>query len=177
MPQSAFIVRVPEAEPVVRGLRERFDPAAKQGVPAHITILYPFMSPELVSSEVLALVQQTLSEVPAFQFELARVGRFPATTYLAPEPAAPLVRLTQRLVRRFPAYQPYGGEHQGVVPHLTVAHGTPQEAALAEVELVSALQSQAVISSTCREVVLLENSSGLWREMHVFSLSSGGRGG
>lgn len=83
---------------MVRGLRERFDPSAEQGVPAHITVLYPFMPPELVSSEVFALVQQALSEVPAFGFELAKVGRFPATTYLAPEPAAPFVDLTRRLV-------------------------------------------------------------------------------
>jgi hypothetical protein len=37
MAQTAFIVRVPEAERHVGDLRDRFDPSARLGVPAHIT--------------------------------------------------------------------------------------------------------------------------------------------
>ena len=44
--ESALIIAVPEAEPLVKALRERFDWSAAQGVPAHITILYPFIPPE-----------------------------------------------------------------------------------------------------------------------------------
>jgi hypothetical protein len=43
MAESAFIVCVPEAEPHVAVLRERFDASARLGLPAHITMLYPFM--------------------------------------------------------------------------------------------------------------------------------------
>src|SRR3989442_4426406 len=85
--QSAFIVRVPEAESRVGALRERFDASVKLGVPAHITVLVPFMSPERISAEVLAEAQAALNEVPAFPFALTSVARFPATAYLAPEPA------------------------------------------------------------------------------------------
>src|SRR5580765_1428536 len=38
MAESALGVNVPEAEPNVGALRARFDPAAKLGVPAHITV-------------------------------------------------------------------------------------------------------------------------------------------
>ena len=176
MAQSAFIVRVPEAEAWVGVLRERFDPSAKQGVPAHITVLYPFMSPEFVSEQVLTVVRQALQSAAAFDFQLAEVGRFPATTYLAPEPVAPFVGLTKRLVESFPEYPPYGGEHEGVVPHLTVAHGSPEEAAVAEAELLAAVVARGVIYSTCREVVLLENSRGLWRELYAFNLPRGAAG-
>ena len=176
MPQSAFIVRVPEAEPWIGALRERFDPSAAQGVPAHITVLYPFMPPGLVTEQVLSEIRQALHQAKPFDFQLSQVGRFPVTTYLAPDPAAPFVSLTRRLVRRFPAYPPYGGEHQGVVPHLTVAHGSVEEASLAEAELRAALAERGAVSSTCTEVVLLENSSGAWKEMQAFRLSSGPRG-
>ena len=176
MAQSAFIVRVPEAEALVGGLRERFDPSARQGVPAHITVLYPFMSPELLSEQVLAGVRQALLPMQPFEFQLPKIGRFSATTYLTPHPVAPFVGLTRRLVERFPEYLPYGGEHAGVVPHLTVAHGSPEEAAIAEAELSAAIAARSVIYSTCREVVLLENSGGLWREIHAFSLSPGAAG-
>lgn len=36
MSRSAIVVLVPEAEPMVRALRERFDPSAKVGVSAHV---------------------------------------------------------------------------------------------------------------------------------------------
>ena len=171
MAQSAFIVCVPEAEPLVSALRERFDPSAKQGVPAHITILYPFMSPHLVSEQVLADVRRTVSQVASFKFLLSKVGRFPATTYLAPNPAGPFEELTRRLVERFPAYLPYAGEQERVIPHLTVAHGNPQQASAAEAQLSAALAGRDGISSTCNEIVLLENSSGTWKTMHAFGLS------
>ena len=43
--ESAVIVPVPEAEPAVGGLRAALDRAAVWGVPAHVTLLYPFVTP------------------------------------------------------------------------------------------------------------------------------------
>ncbi|WP_140637441.1 2'-5' RNA ligase family protein [Methylibium rhizosphaerae] len=173
MAQSALVVRVPEAEPWVHALREQFDPSAKQGVPAHITVLHPFMSPELVSERVLAGIRHTLSQMVSFDFQLSKIGRFPGVAYLAPEPATPFIALTNCLAECFPEYPPYGGQHQGVVPHLTVAHGSPEQAGKAEAELLLELKTRGGIRGACREVVLLENSSGLWREMYAFGLSPG----
>jgi 2'-5' RNA ligase len=172
MAQSALIIRVPEAEPLVQSLRERFDPSAAQGVPAHITILYPFMPPERISEDVLTTIRQTLSKMAPFDFRLSGVGRFPATVYLVPQPAEPFVELTQCLVLRFPEYPPYGGEHQDVVPHLTVAHGDPRQVTAAEAELSRVLQTRPDIHCHCKEAVLLENSAGMWRPMRIFELPS-----
>jgi hypothetical protein len=41
--QSALIAAVPAVELVVGGWRERDDSAATRGVPAHVTLLYPFV--------------------------------------------------------------------------------------------------------------------------------------
>jgi 2'-5' RNA ligase len=177
MAESAFIVRVPEAEPCVGAMRERFDTSVKLGVPAHITVLVPFMSPERITEAVLQRVHQALSEVPAFSFTLAKVHRFPATTYLAPESAAPFIALTQSLVRSFPEYPPFGGEHESIIPHLTVAHGSASEAEAAAAELTVAIQTHGPIAGSCASVSLLENSSGLWREMHAFTLPRSISGG
>ena len=176
MASSALIVCVPEAEAWVGGLRERFDPSARQGVPAHITLLYPFVAPERLSEPVLATIRQALAQVAPFDFRLSTVGRFTATAYLAPGPAAPFVDLTRRLVERFPECLPYGGEHQGVIPHLTVAHGNEVEAAIAAAALSGALAERGAIRSTCREVVLLEDSSGAWTQRHAFRLSPSAAG-
>lgn len=119
VPQTGFIVRVPQAEARVAGLRERFDASAALGVPAHITLLFPFMAPEAIDDAVRQGIRDAL----------AGAACFPATAYLAPEPAAPFIDLTERLMHHFPAYPPFGGEFASVIPHLTVAHG---DAALAE---------------------------------------------
>jgi 2'-5' RNA ligase len=171
MPQTGFIVRVPQAEARVADLRERFDASAALGVPAHITLLIPFMAPEAIDSAVLQGIRETLAGVCAFDFVLASAARFPATAWLAPEPAAPFIDLTDRLVRRFPAYPPFGGEFEAVIPHLTVAHGDAALAELARAELLQRLAAHGVIHGRCDAVVLLENASGRWREMHAFALA------
>ena len=170
MPTSAFVVTVPAAEPLVRDLRNRFDATAKLGVPAHITVLYPFMSPDEITLDVLHLAQAALNGVPAFEFSLAGVGRFPATAYLIPQPAEPFNELTTALMERFPAYRPYGGEHETMVPHLTVAHGDAADAHAAAQELAPQLSAWRANQMTCDTVTLIENSSGRWKEMHRFRL-------
>ena len=166
MPETAFIVRVPEAEACVNALRERFDVSVQLGVPAHITVLVPFMSPDLVTDTVLQDAQDALSQEPSFAFSLERVARFPATTYLAPEPAEPFIEITRALVRRFPEYPPFSGQHESIVPHLTVANGNAEVAETVTVELEALLRLHGQIRSVCASVALLENSSGRLKELH-----------
>ena len=169
MAESAFIAHVPEAEPHVAHLRGQFDPSAKLGVPAHITLLYPFMSPELLSASVFERVRVIVSRSRRFVFTLSRVDRFPGVVYLAPDPAAPFMELTRRLVNQFPQFLPYGDAHEAIVPHLTVARGSDAENSRVEAELRESLSDG--IACTCSEVVLIENASGRWRQMHAFPLA------
>jgi hypothetical protein len=45
--------RFPKAEPVVGQLRARLDRAASRGIPAHVTVLYPFVPPGQITPAVL----------------------------------------------------------------------------------------------------------------------------
>jgi 2'-5' RNA ligase len=171
MAQTAIIARVPEAEPYVAHLREQFDPSAKLGVPAHITLLYPFMSPERITKAVIEQVRAVASAASAFAFRLTSVRRFPGVLYLAPDPAAPFIALTKALVHQFPEFPPYGGQHDVVVPHLTVAKGGELALSSAEAELLGALPTGAEVASSCSELVLIENSSGPWHQMHLIALT------
>ena len=171
MAESAFAVLVPESEAYVSGLRDRHDPSAILGAPAHITILYPFMPPEMITEEVLMQVRAELASRCSFVFGLLRIQRFPGVLYLEPEPAQPLVELTSALASRFPSYPPYGGRHKDIRPHLTVAQATEAQLDLAEDELRAILPARGV-SSRCGELVLIENSSGRWLQMRRFALGS-----
>jgi len=171
MAESGFIVCVPEAEAMVGSLRERFDSSARLGVPAHVTVLFPFMSPENITASVVQRIASVLREAQRFEFLLAKVARFPATAYLEPEPAATFIALTESLAREFPQFPPFGGEFPTIIPHLTVAHGSATEAEVAEAELAASLALHGPITSVCSSIVLMENSSGTWRQMHVFPLA------
>lgn len=174
MAESVFIVPVFEAESVVASLRERFDASAKLGVPAHITVLAPFMPPDQITDAVVQRVRDALSAVPMFSYRLAEVGRFAATAFLAPEPPGPFIALTETLTRTFPAYPPYGGKFDSVVPHLTVAQGSAADVEAASAELVARMEGRRPIACRCTAVVLLGNSSGRWAHLHSFALPHDG---
>jgi 2'-5' RNA ligase len=132
--ETAVVVPVPAAEPVVGVHRARLDPAAGWGVPAHVTVLYPFVAPELIGPRVLAALARAVATVPAFDAAWCRTAWFePAVLWVAPEPAEPFRALTAAVVKEFPDHPPFGGVYPEVVPHLTVGNGAPvQEMRAAE---------------------------------------------
>ncbi len=164
MPRTALIIAVPEAEPVVGEWRERYD-NARLGVPAHVTLLFPFVALEKLDDALLAELRELFASQPAFSFSLSRVAHFPDVTWLAPEPDEPFRRLTELIFGRYPDYPPYEGNHDEIIPHLTVA-----DAAL-EDEIDAALTPQLPIEAEVGEVTLLvEDESGRWRSGHRFAL-------
>jgi 2'-5' RNA ligase len=117
------------------------------------------MEPDQITRSVLVQIQAALSQVLSFAFSLSQVRRFPATAYLAPEPAEPFIALTEALVRTFPEFLPFRSAHESIVPHLTVANGNAIEAKVAAAELQAVVKSKGSISTFCSSVSLLENSS------------------
>jgi 2'-5' RNA ligase len=169
-PRTGLVIAIPEADARFGSMRRRYDPQASLGVPAHVTILFPFMPPALVDADVRRRLKLLFARHAPFTCRLERVERFSATTYLAPEPAAPFVELTQAVAAAFPDYPPYGGAHGGIVPHLTVADGDAQAADFAEREVRAELGRTGPVTAQCRSVRLLENSSGRWTTMDEFPL-------
>jgi 2'-5' RNA ligase len=119
--RTAIVVEVPEAEPVVGDHYRRHTSSGAEGMPPHITLLIPFVDSESLPVDEVAEIVRGFEP---FDFQLTRPCRFGArdiVLWLAPEPSAPFVAITGALVRAYPAYQPYEGAFDEVVPHLTVA--------------------------------------------------------
>ena len=171
MPETALITRVPEAEAYIARYRDRYDPPARRNVPAHVTILYPFMAPTLVTAGVLERLRSVARAVPCFEYRMARTQRFPVALYLVPDPDTLFSALIHGVVREFPDYPPFEGKFDTVVPHITVAHGDEPLLCELEVELRIALPG-AGVAARCTELVLIENSSGRWEQMEVFPLGA-----
>ena len=170
MPETALICRVPEAERYIARYRERFDPSARRNVPAHVTILYPFMPPAQVDSGVIDELRAIATAVRCFEYRLAETRRFPVALYLAPQPEDSFAALTAAVFRAFPDYPPFEGKFATVVPHVTVAHADEAQLCEIEVELRIALASGSPLRARCSEMVLIENSRGRWEELQRFPL-------
>jgi hypothetical protein len=167
MPETALIIAVPEAEPLVGSWRAKHDWSAQRGVPAHVTVLYPFVPTERVEDALLADLRDLFASQAAFAFDLARVARFPDVAWLAPEPSEPFNVLTQAVAERYPDYPPYEGIHETVIPHLTVAEGDVE----LQDEVETALAEHLPIAAQARDVVFMfEGDDGLWSEAHRFPL-------
>ena len=105
------------------------------------------------------------------ELHLAALGEFPTVVYLAPEPAAPISRLIERLACRFPEAPPYGGAFPTIIPHLTIAHTC--DAALRE-RIMREISPALPVRCTAREVMLMrEEIDGHWRTHERFPLGSG----
>ncbi len=170
MAETALICRVPEAERYIGRYRERFDPPARRNVPAHVTILYPFMPPASVDAGVLTELAAIAGTVPCFEYRLAETRRFPVSLYLAPQPGDSFAALTAAVFRAFPDYPPFEGKFTTVVPHVTVAHADEAQLCEIEIELRIALASGSPLRARCSEMVLIENSTGRWEEIRCFAL-------
>lgn len=162
--ESALVVLVPEAEAVVRSVRDRYDPAAAVGMPAHITLLYPFKPPHEIGAAVLDALRQCLARYAPFHFSLAVTRRFPGVLYLAPEPDEPFRRLTLAIWDRYPETPPYGGRHSDIVPHLCVAQlADEQQLDRVEGEFIRGSEGKLPIHAIAAEVALMGTKSGRWQ--------------
>ena len=107
--ETGLILRVPEAEPLVGDLRASLDPNAAEGVPAHVTVLYPFRPSEQIDAAVKTCLTKIFRGTPVFDVRFRDVGRFSGVLWLAPEPRAHIDALTRACVAAFPDCLPYAG--------------------------------------------------------------------
>ena len=125
---TAVLLCVPEAEPVVHAWRSTGDPSAARGVPAHVTLLSPFLPADRIDDGVLAELEWFFAGVDAFEVRFASIGCFhdAGVLFLEPEGNA-LDQLADALARRWPETPPYGGKHRHPHAHLTVVHTDDDE--------------------------------------------------
>jgi 2'-5' RNA ligase len=140
----------------------RHESACEAGMPAHITVLHPFLGERAVDGATERALAALLEETAAFDFTLKEIGRFPNVVYLAPEPAGPFVALTEALVKRWPKQQPYGGAFEEIVPHVTLAYGETPPSGAAE---------RLPISARAQEVWLMTRTGNRWVRRRSFALN------
>ena len=169
--RTAIVVPItlPDALEAIR--RDHVD-NARLGVPAHVTLLFPFVPATTIDRKTIDEARELIATSRAFDVDFRRVTSFDpnptkeGVVWLAPEPAAPFIAVTEALAAAFPGYQPYGGHHDTVIPHLTLANvdlDVPALIAAAQPELPFRRRVDAA-------ALLVEDEAGRWRVAARFSL-------
>jgi 2'-5' RNA ligase len=120
--ESALLIVPPrQVQAFAYPIREEHDAESFSRVPAHITLLYPFVSPDEVD-EAAEQLKKTCAGFPPFELTLDQYGRFEDALFLEPSDPQKIDELYQRLLEVFPDYPAYKGEHDRELRfHLTLA--------------------------------------------------------
>ncbi|WP_433518139.1 2'-5' RNA ligase family protein [Nonomuraea sp. CA-143628] len=165
---TALVVPIPEAEPVVGRWRTALDPSAAYGVPAHVTVMYPFLPLGAVDRAALA---ELFAGYAPFEVVFARCGRLPGLLYLEPAPGEPFVRLTHAVTGRWPEARPYGGKYETAMPHLSV--GYDSDGSTFD-EAGTTIEQELPVTARVAAVQLVAYDGGAWQVVEDFPLTAAG---
>ena len=172
--RSAVIVRarLPAAlERVRRDEAWRSQP----GLPAHATLLYPFVAPERLDAAVRRDLAAVAARHGPFPYRLTGPQRWPGVVYAAVDPPEPFVALQASLGAAFPDFPIYGPDARFTyVPHVTIVEGGAGDGA----RLASATRGRLSLSARATHLEVIVRVAGLgWRTLWRIPLGRPATGG
>jgi 2'-5' RNA ligase len=96
---TTLIAPLSRADQVVTAIRSEHDWSARRGVPAHLTLFGPFVSPGEVTPDLLDRLRGLFEREAAPRISLNQLHRLGDAACLLPEETQPLTALTDRLGR------------------------------------------------------------------------------
>ncbi len=115
-----MIVAPHEVQAVAVPLLRRYAPDALTRVPAHLTVLYPYVAYDRLD-DTCARLEPICASIAPFEVTLAGYGEFPGVIYMALRNPRPIKRLFRTIYQHFPECPPYRGAFgEDLTPHLTV---------------------------------------------------------
>lgn len=170
MSRTLLALMVPEAEPLIGDLRARLDPAAKLGLGAHITLVYPFLDSERITPAVTDRLRTVAAARRPLAFRLDAVRMFPSTVWLAPSPAAAIGSLAAALQLAFPERPRRDREFPEYVPHVSVARDVRRDRDAIAAVVEERLHASGPVSCLARQVYVMERAVEGWTERLVVNL-------
>lgn len=110
----------PDAESLVDPWRAEHDVAASFGIPAHVTVRTPFLSPEQWRDPALSFLERFLPT----DVTLARLENRPGALVVLAEPDAELRAITEAVTSAWPTLPPHKGNRADLAYHMTVVRTT-----------------------------------------------------
>jgi hypothetical protein len=166
-PRSAVIVPV-ALPPRLSEIRAAGDRMAAVGVPAHVSILFPFLPPAGLTRPVHTALAEVAAAARPFRASFERVDRRDGMVWLVPSPESPFLELTAAVVERFPDHPPYGGVHDRLIPHLTLLES--QDPLAVDEALVAADEARPFGVDVAELQVITQGRSRAWHRRWRFGL-------
>jgi len=119
---SGVVIFAPhEVQAVVVPIRRQYTPESLIRIPAHLTLMFPFVPHELLDAAAQT-IKSVCANIEPFDITLAGYGQFPRTIFMQPTNPEPINAVFRKLYAVFPQYPPYGGAYgDDIYPHVTVA--------------------------------------------------------
>jgi len=172
--RSAVIIRARLPARLER-LRRAGVPEAARGLPAHLTMLYPFVDPTRLGPEVRGVLAGVAGRTAPLGYHLVGAGQWPGVVHLTVDPTGPFVRLQADLQTAFPAFRIYA-EPVGFdfIPHVTVAEGGDVDAAAV---LADPAWSTLPLAGEATAIeVIVRSPEDRWRTVWRIALGGSSRG-
>ncbi|MGV8995482.1 MAG: 2'-5' RNA ligase family protein [Parvibaculaceae bacterium] len=172
---TVLVLHISAADALTHDTRLAFDPSAIEGMPAHVTLLYPFKPVAELTDDDIDKLGEICAQHACIDLTFAHLSRFSGVLWLAPEPSLPVRHLAATLASAFPEWPPYGGAHIEVVPHLTLAHlgGDDAEMRLDQIGeiFMETAERHLPLRQIISQVSLFDmTTTGRWHEVRSFPL-------
>lgn len=178
--ETALLLRIPRAEGAVARHRRQLDSAAADGIPAHVTVLYPFVPADDLREGDHLRLEELFAQQQPFSLVGRRTSWFgDRVLFVQLENPEPVRTLTAQVAAAYPGYPPYAGAiaHEDVLPHLTVGHDHPLPALReAEREVLASLPVEDLIDHVelwSGPAVSGRTTPRLWRHIRSYRLEAG----
>jgi 2'-5' RNA ligase len=141
-------------------------------MPAHLTLLYPFVLPADVDDASLSRLEAAARRGRPFDAEFDDFGWFAdQVVWLAPSNPEQFELLIRQVMDAFPGCPPYGGAFDEVVPHVTIGEGGEVDLLRAAVDAIRPhLPLKARVTSL--SLMVGSKESGSWHVVERMALGS-----
>ncbi|ANY08612.1 2'-5' RNA ligase family protein [Pseudonocardia sp. HH130630-07] len=144
--------------------------AVRDGIPAHLTLLYPFVPADVLTPDTVRRLRDACAATGPVTVGFTRATSTPTMVSVAPEPIAPVAALARRLRDGWPGYPPYGGRFgPDPAPHVTLALDPGPDAA----GIVATAGDLLPVRARLDVAALVETTASGWREHVRFDLGPG----
>ena len=170
MAPTAIVVPFHDGPAVVTAHRRALTSDGADRMPAHVTLIYPFVDDADLADDEFRRLHGVLAAFAPFDVTFATFARFdgqPPGLYLEPEPAGPFFAMIAALAEEFPAFPPFGGVHETVIPHLTLGY-TEDAKTLRAVE--ADVGRHLPVRARVDEVAVMEHGADGWRPREHIAL-------
>jgi hypothetical protein len=169
---TALAIPLRGAEAVIGDLRREHTPSGRDGMPAHATLLAPFIHSSRLDNFDRHRLRDVFGRFPAFDVRLSSFGVFEhiGCLWLDPRPREPFVEMSQALLEIYPEvdYPPEGASE--IVPHVTIGgHLTEEQQEEIKQELTPGLPIRARVD---RVVLYERGADGRWVDRDRFRLKA-----